>query len=115
MSLQIRLLAKIVVIAILVGGFVFYGLYKSEDFLRGPKIIIESPANGQTVSNSYLEIRGAAKNVSLLYLNGRQIFTDKNGIFKENLLLARGYNIIEVSAKDKFNREIKLKREIVLK
>ena len=110
-----RSVFKVGVIIILIGGFVFYGLYKSKDFLTGPKIIIESPANGQTVSNSYLEIKGAAKNVSLLYLNGRQIFTDKNGIFKENLLLARGYNIIEVSAKDKFNREIKLKREVVLK
>ncbi|MBI4692161.1 MAG: hypothetical protein HY773_01825 [Candidatus Terrybacteria bacterium] len=110
-----RSVFKVGFIIILVVGFAAYGLYKSKDFLGGPKIIIESPVNGQTVSNSYLEIKGAAKNVSLLYLNGRQIFTDRNGVFKENLLLARGYNIIEVSAKDKFNREIRLKREVVLK
>jgi len=110
-----RSVFKIGVIIILVTGFAIYGLYKSKDFLRGPKISIESPSNGQTVSNSYLEIRGAAKNVSLLYLNGRQIFTDRNGLFKENLLLARGYNIIEVSAQDKFGRKIKERREIILR
>lgn len=81
----------------------------------GPKIVIEYPSNGQTVASSYLEIKGVAKNVSLLYFNGRQIFTDQNGNFKEDLLLVRGYNIIEVSATDKFGRKVKERREIVLK
>jgi len=103
------------IIGILLVIFMLFGLYKAKDFLVGPKIVIESPIDGQAVSNSYLEIRGAAKNVSLLYLNGRQIFTDQNGNFKENLLLARGYNILQIEAKDKFNREVKIKREVVLK
>ena len=103
------------IIGILLVIFMLFGLYKAKDFLVGPKIVIESPLDGQTISNSYLEIRGAAKNVSLLYLNGRQIFTDQNGNFKENLLLARGYNILQIEAKDKFNREVKIKREVVLK
>jgi len=103
------------IIGILLVIFMLFGLYKAKDFLVGPKIVIESPLDGQTISNSYLEIRGAAKNVSLLYFNGRQIFTDQNGNFKENLLLARGYNILQIEAKDKFNREVKIKREVVLK
>jgi len=115
MSSRIRLLAKIVIIAVLVGGFSFYGLFKAWDFLVGPKISIESPKDGETLSSSYLEVKGMAKNISLLFLDGRQIFAGQDGIFKESLLLARGYNIIELSAKDKFNREIKIKREVVLK
>jgi len=115
MSSRVRLLAKIVIIAVLVGGFSFYGLFKAWDFLVGPKIIIESPKDGETFSSSYIEIKGEVKNVSFLSLDGRQIFADQNGNFKEGLLLARGYNIIELSAKDKFNREIKIKREVVLK
>lgn len=110
-----RMVAKIGIIVALVAVFSFYGLYRTKDFLQGPKIAIEYPKNGEVVSNSDIEIRGEVKNISLLYLNGRQIFTDKNGKFKENLLLARGYNIIKVSAKDKFNREIKITREVVLK
>jgi hypothetical protein len=110
-----RLLAKIMIIAVLIGGFSFYGLFKARDFLAGPKISIESPKDGETVSSSYIEVKGKAKNVSLLSLDGRQIYASQDGIFKENLLLAKGYNIIELSAKDKFNREIKLIREVVLK
>jgi hypothetical protein len=106
---------KYLIILIPVIIFLFYGLYRARNFLIGPKIVIESPSHGQIVASSDLEIKGVAKNVSLLYFNGRQIFTDQNGNFKENLLLARGYNIIEVSATDKFGRKKKERREIVLK
>ena len=67
------------------------------------------------VQSSHLEIVGTATNVSLIFLNGRQIFTDDTGKFKESLLLAKGYNIIEVSGKDKFDRQVKQQREIILK
>lgn len=103
------------IVLILIFLFVVYGLFRAENFLLGPKIVIETPKNGQVFTTSAIEIEGWVKNISLFYLNGRQIFTDKEGNFKESLLLARGYNIIEVRAKDKFNREIKEIRELVLK
>ncbi len=103
------------IILILIFLFAVYGLFKAENFLLGPKIIIESPQNGETFTNSAVEIEGRVKNISLFYLNGRQIFTDEKGNFKESLLLARGYNIVELKAKDKFNREVKETRELVLK
>ena len=100
---------------ILIFFFIVYGLIKAGDFLLGPEISIEFPKNGFIFTSSDIEILGQARNISLLYLNGRQIFTDEKGNFKENLLLAKGYNIIEVEARDKFNREIKEIRELVLK
>lgn len=115
MILPQRLFFKIGIIIVLVVVFFFYAFFKAQTFLTGPKIEIEFPKNGEVVQNSDLEIAGTAKNISLLYLNGRQIFVDNQSRFKENLLLAKGYNIIEISAKDKFSREIKELREIVLK
>lgn len=103
----------IILICILI--FVIYGLFKAGSFLTGPKVVIETPQNGRIFSSSDVEVRGWAKNVSLLYLNGRQIFTDQKGNFKETVLLARGYNIVELKAKDKFGREIRELRELVLK
>jgi len=103
------------IVLILIFLFAIYGLFKAENFLLGPKIVIEFPKNGQIFTTSDIEISGKASNISLFYLNGRQIFTDEEGKFKESLLLARGYNIIELKAKDKFNREIKEIRELVLK
>ncbi len=95
--------------------FLVYGLYRAQNFLTGPKISIEAPENGGVFSSPDIEIKGVAKNISLLYLNGRQIFTDNEGNFFENLLLAKGYNIVELKAKDKFGREIRETEELVLK
>ena len=103
------------IILILIFLFAVYGLIKAENFLLGPKIAINTPGDGQVFTASDIEINGQANNISLLYLNGRQIFTDKDGNFKEIILLARGYNIVELKAKDKFNREIRELRELVLK
>lgn len=110
-----RTFLKLFAICALIAGFASYGLYKGKDFLTGPIITINSPRDGENISQSLVEITGEAKNISKITLNGRQIFTNGNGAFRENLLLAAGYNIIEVSAKDKFGREVKEKREIILK
>ena len=105
-----------------VGGICFlllvfgiYGFYKAKGFLAGPDIVIEYPENGQLVSQSYNTIKGRVVNISNLRVNGRQIFTDEEGNFETGLLLAKGYNIIEVKANDKFNREVKKLLEIVYK
>lgn len=108
-----KILTSIGVVIFLLVSFGAYGLYKAKAFLGGPKIIIEYPQNGQDVEESFVEISGKVINVSSLFLNGRQIFTDKEGNFKGDLLLASGYNIIGVSGVDKFGRTAKEKLELV--
>jgi len=108
-------LVKIAIILGLVLAFVSYGFYVAKDYRDGPKVVVESPEDNQVFKNADIVIKGNAKNISSLFLNGRQIFTNENGDFKEELLIAKGYNIITVSAKDKFNRDIKVIRKIILK
>ena len=101
------------IIILLLLSFGVYGMYKAKAFLEGPGITIEYPKNGQEVGESFTEIIGRTTNLAALFLNGRQIFTDKEGRFKGDLLLAEGYNIIEVSGADKFGRAVKEKLELV--
>ncbi len=109
-----QLFFKIGAVALLVAGFGIYGLFKAWGFLEGPKIIIDEPKSGRVFKNSYINVRGQAKNIASISLNGRRIFIDENGAFSENLLLAMGYNIMQMEAADKFGRSIKEKREIIL-
>lgn len=113
MRRRTRIITGVGVICLLLVSFGAYGLYQAKDFLAGPEIVIEYPKNGQSVHQSYNTIKGRAVNVSILRVNGRQIFTDKEGNFEVNLLLAMGYNIIEVKVSDKFNREVKKIIEVV--
>lgn len=105
---------KLFLVIFILVGLTGYFIYQFRGYLLGPQIFIEFPKIGEVVSNSYLEVKGRVINFSSLSLNGRPIITDGNGNFSEELLLARGYNIIELTATDKFGRVKKEKREVIL-
>jgi len=92
-----------------------YAYFRAKDFIEGPVIAISFPENGSMLASGVVNISGTSKNIAYLDLNGRKIFTDKNGNWGEKLLLPPGYNIIEAVAKDKFGREAKTTLQIVQK
>ncbi len=91
-----------------------YTLYQAKNIILGPRLTIESPYNGSTLASPAVAIKGVAKNVAYISLNNRQIFVDKEGAFNEELLLAPGYNIWTLEAKDKFGRSVSKKIELIL-
>ena len=90
-----------------------YSYFRAQDYLNGPQITVLAPQNGQTTYDPLLTIRGQTKNIADITLNDRKIFTDKKGVFTEEILLHSGYNIIIVEAADKFNKRVKKRIEIV--
>lgn len=92
-----------------------YSLFQAQKIIVGPVIEVYTPENGATYSQTLIEIEGRARNIAYLNLNDRPIFTDKNGYFKEKLLLSPGYNIIKLDAKDKFKKYTEKKLELILK
>ena len=99
-------------------GFVLlvaYFIFGAQSYILGPEIYITQPSNGVTVNDPFLVMKGNVSRAALLWINGQSIIADKNGVFEESLLLSKGYNIIGVTAKDKFGRYVNKKLEIVLK
>lgn len=92
-----------------------YSAFQSQKLLSGPVIKIISPQNGTTFNQALIEIEGSVKNVSKINLNGRQIFTNQNGYFKEKVLLSPGYNVIKIEAQDKFKNGTEKILDLVLK
>lgn len=93
----------------------FYFFHQSKAFLLGPQIVVKYPENGETLNKTIVVVVGNVVNTDTLLLNGRFIIADSFGNFEEKLILARGYNIIELTAKDKFERETSKKLEVVVK
>jgi hypothetical protein len=106
---------RLVIIVIAIVFILGYGFFRGKDLLLGPVIIVSSPTNGASVTDSYLEVKGKAKRISRLFMNGKKITTDEQGNFTEILLLAPGYNIISLQAEDSFNRKTTKKLELLLK
>lgn len=95
---------KRLVILVLGLSLALFTYTRVEALMAGPEIIVTSPRDGEVVNDALITITGTAKRISLITLNGRQIFTDEAGHFKEELLLAYGYNILELKAQDNFGR-----------
>jgi hypothetical protein len=109
-----RINIKLFLIVFILIGLASYFLYQWRGYLLGPQIIIEFPRPAEVVRQSFINVKGRAFNISNIAFNDRQIFIDKEGFFNEGLLLARGYNIIELTATDKFGRVKKERREVIL-
>lgn len=89
-------------IALVVG----YSYFVLDDFVRGPRIVIESPLNGYSTTTSAIVIIGRGIHTNNLTINGAQTAVDLDGNFRSQLILAPGYNIIKVTAKDNYERTI---------
>ena len=113
-----RLLQRPILLAgtiVMLLGAAGYGLFETRDLIAGPVIVIEKPENGAVFSDSLIEINGTARNITSISFNGRQIFVDEEGRFSETLLLSYGYNIMTLSAEDKFGRTVSKTLEAVYK
>ena len=92
-------------IASIVGIMILgYGCFEARHLISGPEVSIVFPKDGETLTSDYIEIKGTAQNISYISLNDRQIHIDKEGNFKEPLLLSPGYNKETIAARDKFGR-----------
>ena len=106
---------EIVLCIVIIGLFLAYAYWRTENLIRGPHISIETPRDGITARQSLVTISGIAKNTNTLFLNDRQIFTDQAGTIREELLLSYGYNVFTFKATDKFGREVVKTLQLVYK
>lgn len=111
-AISIIRISAITLLVLIIAG---YSIFQAQKLIRGPIIDIYTPENGSTYSQTLIQIDGRARNISYLNLNGRAIFTDKNGNFSEKLLLSPGYNIIKLDARDKFKNYTEKRLEVILK
>lgn len=107
----IKLTGALVAIA-LVGA---YFMFQARGVIAGPTLSIEFPQNGSTVNESLVNVVGHAPAAAHLSLNDRPIFTTPDGRFDEELILAKGYNVLSIEAKDRFGRSNRQTLELIYK
>ncbi|MFT5179806.1 MAG: hypothetical protein ACI9GH_000125 [Candidatus Paceibacteria bacterium] len=98
--------AKIISITSIALLLIIYILFNFRIFISGPQIEIIDPQSGSSFEDPFIVIRGKVKNISFLSIDDSPIFVDENGNFGQKLLLSPGLSIIELYARDKFEREV---------
>ena len=79
-----------------------YGFFGSHSLIVGVKIKDVNITDGAKATDNILEVEGNAQNAIYLALDGREISVDEAGNFHETIALYPGYNIMTLTAKDKF-------------
>lgn len=95
--------------------FLFIGVFayfKMSFILHGVQIQASIDHNDGT---SFATITGNADNAIHLSLNGREIYIDKDGSFKEPMILIPGFSVITIDATDKFGKSKEKKFQVVYK
>ena len=105
MILTAKSVLKFGAMVILGSLFLIYILSQSKQYLEGPRLTVSHPENGISTTTRDILVSGKAERISFLALNEMQIFATDEGYFREKLLLSPGYNIIEIKATDRFERE----------
>jgi hypothetical protein len=107
-----RSLVYVMVMGAAATAILLYVLFQARFLIQGPQIaLIEEPASVQ--NSQVVHLRGTARNITKISLNGRQIFTDKVGYFDEALVLENGYTIATIQATDRYGRNARIVKQFV--
>lgn len=90
---------------------VLYVSFQARFIVAGPTL--EVYTDNQIVSGRTVAIEGVAQNIVSISLNGRTIYTDENGYFKETVVLEDGYTLTTLRARDRYGREVTASRSFV--
>ena len=88
-------------VLIIIGG---YSIFQAKNIIAGPTLKIDSPANGATLTQNIVYVKGTTKNISRITLNDSPIFVDEDGLFGEKIIVSSGYSVIKLSVTDRFGR-----------
>jgi len=110
--LELRNILLVLGSLVIIGLVLAYILFQARFLIAGPQIIIRDNLTSQH-STRTITLEGTAYNITHLWLNDRQIYTDESGNFREALVLENGYTIATLRAKDRFGRITTVERPFV--
>lgn len=113
-----RNLKKVIKNTLIFGFFFFillYAILNTRLISQGIALKIDGIENGKIYEEGTLEITGNAKRAKHILVNGREININQEGVFNDVLVLLPGYNIITISAEDKFGKITKKTFDIIRK
>ena len=108
-----RLLTSLSILGLL-ALLVFVG-FRLTYFVGAPVLTIEAPEDRAEVSEPLIRVQGKAGKESRLTVNGREITIDAQGNFNDEIELGAGLNVLEFIAQNRFGKESRVMRYILVK
>ncbi|HAE36468.1 MAG: hypothetical protein UR85_C0005G0024 [Candidatus Nomurabacteria bacterium GW2011_GWF2_35_66] len=88
-----------------------FALMKMSFLLKGVQVEAAIERSGTAITY----ITGKAEHATHISLNGREIYIDKDGSFRESIALIPGFSVITINTEDKFGKSKEKKFQLVYK
>ena len=108
---RLGLLAGILFLIFFLG---FFGL-RFNHFLGTPELSVVLPADESVFEEPIVPIKGKTEKESRLTVNGREVTIDKLGNFGGQLELGAGLHLLEFITQDRFGKEAREVRKVIIK
>lgn len=89
-----------------------YITYQARFLIIGPQITLTNDIS-MLQNTRQVNLVGNASNISRLWLNGRPIFTNREGQFTAAVILENGYTVTTLKAEDRYGRTTTITRPFV--
>lgn len=99
-----RSYAKGALASLFILGLLGFAVFALRGVLFPPRVIFTTIHDGMTVPQGVLTIEGRTKRVDALIVQGRRITRSPDGMFTTEVAVFHPYTIIEVQARDIFNK-----------
>jgi hypothetical protein len=106
-------LLRTIGIALIIIIVLSYVIWRSLDYIRGPRITIFEPAQNTSLATSTVTVHGQAERINNINFNGSPLSIDEMGKFSQRAILFPDLNIFTIVAHDVFGREIRSELRIV--
>lgn len=108
---QIITTISVSILIILFFGYLIFSYFK---YAGSPTLVVNSPANNQTINVEQVEIIGKTDPEATLSINNETVNLNENGSFDTKISLQPGLNTITITSTNKFHRQTTLTRNIRL-
>jgi len=102
-------------IGVVLAALLAYGLMEARPLLLGPRIVLDSPADGQAFPDGFVAVSGTAYRTRTLMLDGAPLLIDESGKFYTLLTLPSGGAILSLTATDRFGRATSVRRTVLVR
>lgn len=84
-------------------------------FISSPAIKLDGPEDRAVLEEPLVHVKGKTEKESQLTVNGREIKIDGSGFFDEMIEVGAGLNALEFLVKDRFGKESRVVRYVLVK
>lgn len=100
-----RFFTIFLIVLLMLAGF-FYLYQEASSLIAHPRLIIIEPADGEIIEKENIDVRGITDMEAKVFINDQPVLVNDKGEFSENIELQEGLNVINIKARNKFDKEI---------